>query len=242
MTATAFVIVSVGIFKLCVVSVSCILVPVIIWIFMHNSFYYTVGGFFMILYNMFLLAMNYRSTKWLKNSLKLTRILAAHDQLTGLANRSLLYQLFEMALAKRNSNSNQIAILFLDLDEFKKINDTLGHEIGDMVLLKFSKKIKSCLRNTDLAARLGGDEFIVMLEEPKPEQIILVAENILKTLEKPMKIEGNEIHISASVGISVYPEDGDTIQKLIKKADMALYQAKKTGKGKYEFYRPELEQ
>ena len=130
--------------------------------------------------------------------------------------------------------------LFLDLDGFKKVNDTLDHEIGDMVLLYFSKKIKASLRSHDLAARLGGDEFIVMLEDSNLDRTVSIVEEILKTLNKPIKIKQHEFHIGASVGISSYPGDGASIQELLKQADIALYQAKHMGKARYQFYQAEL--
>jgi len=165
---------------------------------------------------------------------------ATHDPLTGLANRNLLYQSFEMALARSKRTRKNIAILFLDLDGFKKVNDTLGHKVGDAVLIDFSEKIKVCLRDTDLAVRLGGDEFIVMLEDSDSNETILVAERILRILSKPIKIQEHEIYMSVSIGISLCPEDGDSIQELLKQADIALYKAKEMGKARYQFYKSEL--
>jgi len=165
---------------------------------------------------------------------------ATHDPLTGLANRNLLYQTFEMALARSKRTQKNIAILFLDLDGFKKVNDSLGHKIGDLVLLDFSEKIKSHLKETDLAVRLGGDEFVVMLEDSELNQTIVMAEEILKKLNYPLKIQGHDVSIGVSIGISMYPKDGDSVQELLKQADIALYKAKDMGKGRYQFYKPEL--
>jgi len=165
---------------------------------------------------------------------------ATHDPLTGLSNRNLLYQTFEMARARTKRAGKKIAILFLDLDDFKKINDTLGHEIGDLILIEFSEKIKTCLRDIDLIARLGGDEFVVMLEGTEFDETVLVVERILKIGDQPFGIQRHEVYINGSIGISFYPDDGSTIQELLKQADIALYKAKDTGKSNYQFYKPEL--
>jgi len=165
---------------------------------------------------------------------------ATHDPLTGLANRNLLYQVFELSAARAKREKKAIAILFLDLDGFKKVNDTFGHELGDKVLLYFSEHIKLCLRESDLAVRLGGDEFIVMLEEATAAVASLIADRMLKTFNKPIVLMGHELHVTVSIGISLYPEDGVEVQGLIKQADVALYSAKEAGKANYQFYRPEL--
>jgi diguanylate cyclase (GGDEF)-like protein len=165
---------------------------------------------------------------------------ATHDPLTGLANRNLLYQVFELSAARAKREKKAIAILFLDLDGFKKVNDTFGHELGDKVLLYFSEQIKLCLRESDLAVRLGGDEFIVMLEEASVSVASLIADRILKTFNKPITLMTHEIYVTVSIGISLYPEDGVEVQGLIKQADVALYSAKESGKANYQFYRPEL--
>jgi len=167
---------------------------------------------------------------------------ATHDPLTGLANRNLLYQIFDHTISKAKRENKNIGIMFLDLDGFKKINDTLGHEIGDKTLVSFSKKLKLCLREEDLAARLGGDEFIVMLEDATISKTVLVAERILKSLTEPIEIQQHKLYISSSIGISMYPNDGKDIQELLKQADIALYNAKATGRGHYQFYKPELNQ
>lgn len=162
---------------------------------------------------------------------------ATHDSLTGLANRNLLHQMFTFAVGKAARAKTQIAILFLDLDGFKQINDTLGHEIGDKLLQYFAEQLKACLREGDLAARLGGDEFIIMLEGIKDfSEVRETVHRLLQRLQQPVDIQGNKIVLSSSVGISLYPGDGEDILSLLKQADVALYQAKATGKGQYQFY------
>jgi diguanylate cyclase (GGDEF)-like protein len=163
---------------------------------------------------------------------------ATHDPLTGLANRNLLYQVFELSAAKAKREKKNIAILFLDLDGFKKINDTYGHELGDKVLLYVSDQIKCCLRESDLAVRLGGDEFIVMLEDATVNVASLIAERILQAFAKEIFLMSHEMHVTTSIGISIYPSDGVDIQVLLKEADSALYQAKKAGKNNCRIFIP----
>lgn len=166
---------------------------------------------------------------------------ATHDPLTGLANRNLLYQMFPLAVGRANRNHTSIAILFLDLDGFKNINDTLGHEVGDKLLLRFSDHLKSCLREGDLAVRLGGDEFVALLEDIDRVKTSHIAELILQQ-SKPIVIQENTIFISASIGISCYPENAENIDTLLKQADTALYYVKGTGKCNYQFYSQTLDQ
>lgn len=161
---------------------------------------------------------------------------ATHDPLTGLANRNLLYQTFGQAVAP--SDSKKLAILFIDLDGFKTINDTLGHEVGDKLLLHFSECLKSVIAEKDLAVRLGGDEFILMMDDIKNiETVSKVAERLLAGLKKPVKIMEHEIQIKSSIGISLYPNDASDIHDLLKFADIALYKVKATGKNHYQFYK-----
>jgi len=164
---------------------------------------------------------------------------ATHDPLTGLANRNLLYQVFELSAAKAKREKKNIAILFLDLDGFKKVNDTYGHELGDKVLLYVSEQIKLCLRESDLAVRLGGDEFIVMLEDAAVSVASLIAERILQALNREIVLMNHEVHVTTSIGISIYPSDGVDIQMLLKEADSALYQAKEAGKDNYQIFIPQ---
>jgi len=163
---------------------------------------------------------------------------ATHDPLTGLANRSFLYQRFQSAAnkAKSKKNNTLIAILFLDLDGFKKINDTLGHEVGDKLLVAFANLLKECVRDDDLIVRLGGDEFVIMLEQATLPLINQIAERLIHKTREPFSILNHKIGIATSVGISTYPNQGQEIDLLLKQADMALYYVKAHGKGFYQFY------
>ncbi len=164
--------------------------------------------------------------------------LATHDPLTGLANRNLLYQTFESVIIKNTKRT--IAILFFDLDNFKPINDSLGHAIGDKVLLYFSEQLKSSLRPVDLGVRLGGDEFVVMLNEIEINEVNEFSDRFLQRFKNPVDIHGNSIHLKLSIGISLFPIDGDNIIDLLKKADTALYRVKAQNKGSYQFYSSHL--
>lgn len=168
---------------------------------------------------------------------------ATHDPLTGLANRNLLYEVFKQTAKPLTGTSDKIALLFIDLDYFKLINDTLGHAHGDKLLIHIAQILSSVLRDNDLAARIGGDEFIVMLTNIHTrDQIISVAEYLAKELSKPLQIGDHLLQITISMGISIFPTDGSDIQTLLKLADTALYQAKERGRNQFHFYSTELYQ
>lgn len=162
--------------------------------------------------------------------------LATHDSLTGLANRNLLYQLFNQAAAKAKRNNTIIAILFFDIDNFKQINDCSGHDVGDQILLYFADLLLKNLRQTDLAVRLGGDEFVVMLENNEINQVHPIVSKLLNRIKEPVLIKELEFHIGASIGISVYPNDSSDIAELLRQADIALYHVKSSGKGHFQFW------
>lgn len=161
---------------------------------------------------------------------------ATHDPLTGLANRNLLDQAFNNHLDFINSAKNKIALLYIDIDLFKRINDTLGHEIGDLSLIAIAKKLNACLRSNDLAVRIGGDEFVILLIDIEEKQINSVVERIYKSLSQSMNIQNHKLYTTPSIGISMYPNDGNDITTLLKYADMALYKAKKSGRNNYQYY------
>lgn len=165
---------------------------------------------------------------------------ATHDHLTGLANRNLLEQMFNNNINKIKNSNSKIAILFLDIDHFKRVNDSLGHEVGDELLVLMGKRLNQCLRDNDLAARIGGDEFVIMLIGIDNNQIKTVIERIYKTLSEPILIKDHELHITSSMGISIYPLDGFEINTLLKHADIALYHAKESGRNHYQYYSDEL--
>lgn len=162
--------------------------------------------------------------------------LANFDALTGLANRFQLEQLANYAVNSAKRNSENFAILFLDLDHFKDINDTLGHSIGDALLIEMAKRFSSVVREVDTVARLGGDEFIFLLPRTDSNGVAIVADKLLEIIDKPFKMDNHELIVTASIGIAVYPDDGVDQETLSKNADTAMYMAKKEGRNKYCFY------
>ncbi|HEX4650354.1 MAG TPA: EAL domain-containing protein [Granulicella sp.] len=168
--------------------------------------------------------------------------MALHDALTGLPNRALLQDRLTQAMTMASRNHTRVAVLMLDLDQFKHINDSLGHHVGDRVLEAVSARIKTCLRESDIVARLGGDEFVVALPTVTDDQDIEgVAQKLLTSLLDPFQVEGNELKISGSIGIGQYPADGDTPGALLRAADTAMYAAKARGRGVHCFFTPELD-
>jgi diguanylate cyclase (GGDEF)-like protein/PAS domain S-box-containing protein len=165
------------------------------------------------------------------------RQLAFYDSLTGLPNRATFYSLIKQTLILARRDDISGGVMFIDLDRFKHINDTLGHGAGDELVKRVSARLKTCLRSSDVVARLGGDEFVVGLFDVKAqEDAAIVAQKMLATFATPFLIEGHEISISASIGISVYPNDGTEVDDLIKFADIAMYRAKERGRNTYLFY------
>jgi len=163
--------------------------------------------------------------------------LASHDALTSLPNRVLFSEVLNMAIQSAQRNNRKFAMLFIDLDRFKVINDTLGHAAGDKLLREMGARIKETLRTSDIVARLGGDEFVVLVQEVgEAAQVETVARKILSTLIKPMVISGQECRVSASIGICMYPADAQEEQSLMKHADTAMYWAKQSGGNGYRFF------
>jgi diguanylate cyclase (GGDEF)-like protein/PAS domain S-box-containing protein len=166
---------------------------------------------------------------------------ALHDTLTGLPNRSLLERRLDRTLADARRHNWQLAVLFIDLDRFKQINDTLGHALGDQVLQQVARRLEGCLRKSDCLARMGGDEFTVILTEMADSRDALrVAEKLLAAFEEPFQIEGRDLFLTSSIGISLYPRDGKDAVTLQRKADTAMYRAKNHGKNSCEFFAPEF--
>jgi diguanylate cyclase (GGDEF)-like protein/PAS domain S-box-containing protein len=167
--------------------------------------------------------------------------LAQHDYLTGLPNRMLLNDRLQQAMAYADRHGTQVAVLFLDLDNFKHINDSLGHSVGDKLLESVSRRLVAQVRHSDTVSRQGGDEFVVLvLEDVKAERTTVIGEKILRSLAAPHHIDGNELHITTSIGISLFPADGDDGETLLKNADTAMYHAKAKGKNKYQFFNSEM--
>ncbi len=167
--------------------------------------------------------------------------LAHHDPLTGLPNRLLFRDRLERAIAKARRTGHRVAILFLDLDRFKAINDTLGHDVGDELLIQVSRRLQEQCRHSDTVARLGGDEFVFILDDISGQEgAAVVARKIMHSLTRPLRIKGHEITVSTSIGIAIFPDDCDDIDGVIRCADTALYQAKDTGRSNFQFYSSEM--
>jgi diguanylate cyclase (GGDEF)-like protein/PAS domain S-box-containing protein len=166
---------------------------------------------------------------------------AQHDSLTDLPNRMLLNDLLMQALLTAKRHGSVLAVLYLDLDRFKHINDSLGHAVGDLLLQAVALRLTQCVRASDTVCRLGGDEFVIVLSEVShPEDAAVCAENVLQSLRLPMVIDGHEVHVSSSIGIAIFPGDGDEVEVLLKNADSAMYEAKGSGRDNYQFYRRDL--
>lgn len=157
------------------------------------------------------------------------RDMAVYDQLTGLYSRSFLIDRFESAIKRTRRGKKELSVIYLDLDKLKKVNDTLGHHAGDLLLQEVARRLKSCLRESDVIGRMGGDEFVVLLEDTDTaEYARVVGDKIRTSINGPIEIEGHAIHVAISLGIALYPQDGITAQQLFKHADQAMYLDKKT--------------
>ena len=167
--------------------------------------------------------------------------LASHDSLTNLPNREMFNGMLRRAIDAAARYQRQFALLFIDLDRFKVINDSLGHDAGDMLLVEIGGRLRRALRSSDVVARLGGDEFVVILEETaeRPE-VERIAGELLSVLSQPLQLSGHECHTTASIGIAMYPSDGTDMQTLTKNADMAMYLAKEDGKNGFRFFTKEI--
>jgi diguanylate cyclase (GGDEF)-like protein/PAS domain S-box-containing protein len=166
---------------------------------------------------------------------------AEHDFLTGLPNRMLLHDRVNQAVGLSLRHSTKGAVLFLDLDGFKNINDSLGHPIGDKVLQSVAERLVTCLRGSDTVSRQGGDEFVVLLSEVEhPEDAAITASRMLKAVAKPHLIDKRELRVTTSIGVSIFPDDGKDADTLIKNADTAMYQAKENGRHSYQFFKPAM--
>lgn len=163
--------------------------------------------------------------------------LAQYDALTGLPTRALFHDRASHALARAHREEKLVAIMYLDLDYFKNINDGMGHHVGDELLKAVAQRITSCLRDVDTVSRMGGDEFTVILESiPHIDNATIVAEKILDVLQEPFYIDGNELHVTVSIGITIYPMDDKDLVNLLKDADQAMYRAKEAGRNNYQLF------
>jgi diguanylate cyclase (GGDEF)-like protein/PAS domain S-box-containing protein len=184
---------------------------------------------------------SFRDITQRKNDEERLNYLASFDSLTGLPNRTLFYDRLNQVTTKAARTGRAVAVLFLDLDRFKNINDTFGHNFGDLLLKAVAVRVTNCVREGDTVARLGGDEFVVILDAlGAAGHTYLVAEKILDALSKPFHLQEREVFITTSIGIAVYPDDGENYETLVRSADIAMYRAKEEGKNNYQIYSPTL--
>jgi diguanylate cyclase (GGDEF)-like protein/PAS domain S-box-containing protein len=164
--------------------------------------------------------------------------MAMHDPLTGLANRLLLSDRFQVGQANAQRRGLKMALMSLDLDRFKTVNDTLGHVVGDLLLKGVASRLIGSVRSGDTVARIGGDEFVVLFcDVSSDDDIVIIAGKLVETFNKPLSCEGHKLDITASIGISVYPDDGNTLETLLKNADTAMYEAKQSGRNRFRLHR-----
>lgn len=176
-----------------------------------------------------------------KDAEKELRYLANYDNLTGLPNRSLLLQRIEHSVHIAQQKSSNIALFFIDLDRFKQVNDTLGHDSGDILLKTVTQRLLNSLRSNDLVARLGGDEFVILIERfSNKNELSLIAKKIIQEVELPVTLKETVVSIGASIGISIYPDDGIDSNELLRNSDIAMYNAKQNGRNNYQFFEPSM--
>ncbi len=177
----------------------------------------------------------------LEKTRKLERYLAYHDPLTRLPNRALFFDRLVQSVAQAKRTGKSMAVFFLDLDGFKKVNDTLGHSAGDLLLITTAERITQCIRESETASRLGGDEFGIILSEISHERdAAIVADRILETVVEPVQLADREYHVKTSIGIGLFPSDGNDPKSLVKNADTAMYRAKAEGGQMYRFFTPDI--
>ncbi len=169
--------------------------------------------------------------------------IAHHDTLTGLPNKRLFLELMRFGIKEADRNRKKMGVLFLDLDRFKGVNDMLGHDAGDELLIMLAERLKSAVRKVDVVARIGGDEFCILLDGiVSPDDITEIVRKILVVLPDTCVIAGQELHITTSMGISIYPDDSDDIKTLFRYADIALYRAKDQGRNAFAFYNADIKE
>lgn len=175
----------------------------------------------------------YKLTKQLEHQ-------AFHDPLTGLANRATLDENLQGSINFAQRHGQQLAVFFLDLDRFKGINDSLGHDVGDKLLVELGKRLKNSLRSSDILARLGGDEFAVLLQDTQPHMAAEVASKLIDAIGEPIVVDEYNLQVTTSIGISVYPEDGKSAAEILKRADTAMYSSKEAGRNQFSFFANEM--
>jgi diguanylate cyclase (GGDEF)-like protein len=170
-----------------------------------------------------------------------TSYMAEHDFLTGLPNRSLLTDRLAQSIALARRHGKRVALMYLDLDHFKHVNDSLGHAIGDQLLQSAAKRLQACVRNSDTVSRQGGDEFVVLLAEVEAvRDAALTAQKLIEAMAAPHLIGGHRLHVTLSIGIGLYPDDGKDVETLLRNADTAMYHAKKSGRNNYQAFTPDM--
>ncbi|WP_404465804.1 EAL domain-containing protein [Vreelandella aquamarina] len=177
----------------------------------------------------------------IKESQRQAEYLATHDSLTGLPNRTLFQDRLQVAIAHAKRSEQLSALMFLDLDNFKSINDTLGHDVGDELLIQVANRLKELVRDMDTVARLGGDEFTIILVDTTIEGAEQVAKRIVEALSKPFEVRRHALFVTSSIGLAFCPDDGDDVAGLTKAADTAMYRAKENGRDRFELFKPELQ-
>jgi diguanylate cyclase (GGDEF)-like protein len=166
---------------------------------------------------------------------------AERDFLTGLPNRALLSDRLAQSIALARRHRKRVALLYLDLDNFKDVNDSLGHSIGDQLLQSTAKRLEACVRHSDTVSRHGGDEFVVLLSEVEAAQdAARAAEKLIKAMAEPHLIGEHRLNVTLSIGISIYPEDGDDVESVLTNADIAMYHAKRGGRNNYRRFTPDM--
>ena len=166
---------------------------------------------------------------------------AEHDFLTGLPNRSLLTDRLAQSIALAQRHGKRVALMYLDLDHFKHVNDSLGHTVGDLLLRAVAQRLQECVRLSDTVCRQGGDEFVVLLAEVEAVRDAgLTAEKLIEAMAAPYVIDGHQLHVTLSIGISIYPDDGKDVEALFRNADTAMYHAKKIGRNNYQRFTPDM--
>jgi diguanylate cyclase (GGDEF)-like protein len=180
---------------------------------------------------------NFERAEEKERSEKTIRYLAAHDSLTGLANRVTFNELLDAAIKTAHRHDRQCALLFIDLDQFKLINDTFGHAEGDSFLIEMARRLRNVVRASDVIARLGGDEFVILLNDiTENHQVEIVANNVLSALAQPLALSGRACQVTASIGIAMFPDDGADVRTLMKHADIAMYQVKSKGRNDIRYF------
>lgn len=183
----------------------------------------------------------HRMRKELEQTQARLQHLAHHDNLTGLPNRHLFYDYLNKSVARAYRHGKILAVLFVDLDKFKHVNDTMGHAEGDLLLISAAKRMEGCIRESDIVARIGGDEFIIMLDSVKSAHAAAkVAHKIQEAMSKVFMSDSREHFVTTSIGISLYPLDSSDVETLIKNADSAMYNAKECGRNNYKFFLSDL--